>query len=415
MYNRPMGLRKEAAMGDAFGDALRDLRQRAGLSLAGLAKRVPYSKEMIAKVETGERRPTPEMAQVCDRALGTAPLLAILCEHGGDDVDRRRALVTSLGLVATGAVAGFEGLAEVIRHGLNRAAGADDWDALVAAYARGLVTAPTAAYGPRLLADLNLLLQLVRDGQAGADQMRAAAGLGNFFGLWCGNRGQLDDAHRWYRTAGHLADRSGDTALAGYIRGRTAARGTYEGATIADTEAAVARVLAEAAQASIAGLEAYSAEAHIGALTGDYARAKAAARSMAAIAEALPDDADPWSMAAPMQRAMFVDAYIEGRTGTLETAAPSMQAALPALTGWPTWQAEVHQYWARALVAAGDVGAGIRYGLDAARSTAYADVRVIGMAVRDVVDAVPAGYRSDELDELRGYAAADPGPWETIR
>jgi transcriptional regulator with XRE-family HTH domain len=410
-----MGLRKEAAMGDAFGDALRDLRQRAGLSLAGLAKRVPYSKEMIAKVETGERRPTPEMAQVCDRALGTAPLLAILCEHGGDDVDRRRALVTSLGVIATGAAAGFDGLAEVIRHGLSRAADADDWDALVAGYARGLVTAPTAEYGPHLLADLNLLLHLVRDGHAGADQLRAAAGLGNFFGLWCGNRGQLADAHRWYRTAGHLADRSGDKALAGYIRGRTAARATYEGATIADTESVIARVFAEAGQAGIGALEAYSAEAHLGALTGNYGRAKAAVRSMADLADVLPADADPWSMAAPTQRALFVDAYIEGRTGCLDTVAASVEAALPALEGWPTWQAEVRQYWSRALVSAGDIAAGIGYGLDAARETPHADIRVIGMAVRDVVDAVPAGYRSDELDELRGYAAADPGPWETIR
>jgi hypothetical protein len=63
----------------------------------------------------------------------------------------------------------------------------------------------------------------------------------------------------------------------------------------------------------------------------------------------------------------------------------------------------------------GDVDAGVRYGLDAARRTGHADIRVIGMAVRDVVDAVPAGYRSDEVDELRGYASAEPGPWETIR
>ena len=401
-------------MSDDFGHALRELRQRAKLSLAELAARTNYSKPMLAKVEVGDRRPSLDLATACDRALGTTPLLAMLCEYTGGDELRRRALVAGVGLLATGAVTGFDGLAEAVRHGLSSAAGVDDWDDLVAGHARDLVTVPGAEYGPRVLADLNLLLQLVRDGDAGSDQFRAAAGLGNFFGLWNGNRGRLDKARDWYRTAANLADRSGDTILACYIRGRAAARATYEGATVAETEAAIAQIMAvTGGTPSVGTLEAYSTEATLAGLIGEPERGRAAVRGMWRVAEALPVDADPWGAAGPAPRAAFLDAFVECRCGTLATAQRAVDTALVGLGDWPMWEAEVHQYWARALVAAGDVAEGVRYGLDAARRVQH-DAQVIRIAARDVVDQVPAGWISAELEQLRGYASPDPGPWETL-
>jgi len=61
-----------------FGQALRYIRERAGLSLRDLARATNYHKTMIGHVETGARRTTVELARACDRALGTKPILAIL-------------------------------------------------------------------------------------------------------------------------------------------------------------------------------------------------------------------------------------------------------------------------------------------------------------------------------------------------
>jgi transcriptional regulator with XRE-family HTH domain len=403
-------------MGNDFGETLRYLRERAGLSLADLAHRTHCAKALIGHVETGYRRPTLDLAQACDRALGTQPLLELLIQRtGGDDV-RRRALLGSMSYLAAGAVAGVDGLAEVVRQGLLAEIGhSGEWDAIVATYARQLVTAPSEQYGPAVLADLNLLLQYIRDGSADHDEFRAAAGLGNMFGLWLGNRSELMMAHRWYRTAAVFADHSGDTHLATYIRGRTAARATYEGATVRQTEDAIAQIMAATGGApSIGTLEAWSAEAHLGALTVNASRGRAAVRAMRDVAAALPEDADPWGAASPAARATFVTAYVECRVGTVESAQPIIDQALAELDDWPMWQAEVHQYRARTMVAGGDVAAGLTYALDAVRRIPHA-ARVVGVAVRDVVDQVPAGYRSEVLEELRAYASPEPGPWETIR
>jgi transcriptional regulator with XRE-family HTH domain len=403
-------------VGNDFGETLRYLRERANLSLAELARATNFGKTTVAQAESGTRRPTFELAQACDRALGTEPLLELLIQRSGGNDVRRRALLGSMSYLAAGAAAGGLGLAEVVRRGLLEEVGAPgDWDAVVATYARQLVAAPDDRFGPAVLADLNLLLQYVRDGAAERDEFRAAAGLGNMFGLWLGNRNELTMAHRWYRSAAVLADHSGDTNLACYIRGRTAARGTYEGATIRQTEDAIKQIMAATGGApSIGTLEAHCAAAHLAGLLGDTARGRVAVNGMREVAAALPADADPWGAAGPAARTAFLHAYVECRCGTLDSAQPAVVAALSELDDFPMWEAEVHQYWARALVAAGDIDTGLAYGLDAARRTPQA-ARVIGVAVRDVIDQAPTGYRSDVLQELRRWASSEPGPWETIR
>lgn len=408
--------REGADMSDAFGEALRDLRRRAGLSLADLANAMNYSKAMVVKVEVGERTATLDFAEACDRALGTTPLLAMLCEHRGDDL-RRRSLLMGFGALAAGGAAGYTGLQEVVRHALNSAAGVNDWDALVADHAATLVSAPSEEYGPQVLGDLMLLLHLIHE-TPDRDKFRAAAGLANFHGLHLGNQGSTENlraARRYYRSAGYLADQSGDIHLASYIRGRTAARATYEGATIAQTEAAIAQIMATTGGApSIGTLEAYSTEASLAGLIGDVDRGRKAVRGMWEVADALPADADPWGAAGPVPRAAFLGAFVEARCGTLASTQTAVQTALPLLDDWAMWRAEVEQYWARALVADGDVAAGVAHALTAAQATPHG-ARVVKVAVRDVIDQVPAGWTSPELEQLRPYASVEPGPWETIR
>ncbi|GHC08872.1 hypothetical protein GCM10010348_34020 [Streptomyces anthocyanicus] len=54
-----------------FGHALQLHRTRAGLSLSGLAALVHYSPSYLSRVETGERRPSHQLARLCDTALDT--------------------------------------------------------------------------------------------------------------------------------------------------------------------------------------------------------------------------------------------------------------------------------------------------------------------------------------------------------
>ncbi|MEV4312878.1 NB-ARC domain-containing protein [Actinocrispum sp. NPDC049592] len=61
-----------------FGAELRRLRLQAGISLSGLARRVPYSKGYLSKVETGLAQPNMTLAHICDNELGTGGQLATL-------------------------------------------------------------------------------------------------------------------------------------------------------------------------------------------------------------------------------------------------------------------------------------------------------------------------------------------------
>ncbi|RBM18550.1 helix-turn-helix domain-containing protein [Streptomyces sp. PT12] len=61
-----------------FGPELRRLRLAAGLTLDRLAASVHYSKSFLSKVENGHKRPTPELARLCDTALDAGGALAAL-------------------------------------------------------------------------------------------------------------------------------------------------------------------------------------------------------------------------------------------------------------------------------------------------------------------------------------------------
>ncbi|MGH3808414.1 MAG: helix-turn-helix domain-containing protein [Pseudonocardiaceae bacterium] len=62
----------------SFGPELRRLRESADLSLTRLAGLLHYSKGHLSKIETGIKRPTPELAQRCDALLGAEGTLAAL-------------------------------------------------------------------------------------------------------------------------------------------------------------------------------------------------------------------------------------------------------------------------------------------------------------------------------------------------
>lgn len=398
-------------MGETVGDVLRSLREAAGLSLDALAARVYCHKSEVGYVETGKRRVTPAFAARCDKALGTTPLLTVLLEleDKGDNVKRRTLIANLSAATGLSGIGGAAALAEVVRHGLLDATGEpEDWDTVVAEYSRRLVTDPSQQYGYSLQAQLMIARQQIIDEGKTPDRLRAYAELGQLYGLWLGNGGDVASARGWYRTATALADRSTHTPTRVFTRARSASRGIYEGYTVRETVDGANEALSLSKAPTPGAVEAYSALVHVHALTDNLNAGRRALGKMRDTAEQLPDQ-----IAGPVQRTISFANFLECRIGPFKAATAAHEEALAAFRPLPVWLAESKVYYGRALVNAGDLTGGIDYGLGAVKTLPHA-VRTINMAVSDLLSVVPAGYRSDAKDELAQYAAAGPGPWETI-
>lgn len=397
-------------MVDSFGAALRQLREERGWSLAQLATRIAYSKQLVGMVETGSRRPSAQFAVACDAAFGTAPILVTVCLLDGeeDDVRRRALLAGFTAAVGVGAVTPYRALAEVIRRDLEEAAGvAQDWDTKIASFQRRLVVEPSAVFGDELLAAMLLARQQMTE-RRDPDALRASAHLGLLYGLWMGNLGNVRTGHNYYQTAQRLAQRSQDRATQVYVLARTAAGGPYQGLSGAVTQEKIAAALELAGTSTSAGvLEAHAASVQLAALSGDLVGGRAAIARMRRTADLLPVQDDP----GPAQRTSSFAAYLEGRLGSLGDAERAWRRAQVDLSGLPQWLAEAELYYAMALVRHGDVRGGIQTALSAAKSLKYS-VRVIRLGVDDVLTALPTGYRDDAVDELSTHGTTGPKPWE---
>lgn len=403
-------------MAETFGQVLRSLRESAELSLSGLAARTHQAKATVADIEKGRHRPSAAFASACDLVFGTAPLMLMLVEmdeRQGDSMKRRALLATLAGAIGASGLGGASALADVIRHGALESAGAtEDWDAVVNDYARRLVTDPSDAYGGSLLMQLAIARQQNIERGPDVERLRAVAQLSHLYGLWLGNRGEFATARGWYRSASHIADRSGDPATRVFVRARTVSRGIYEGYTGRETVNGVEEALSISRAPSAGVLEAYSALVCFHCLTGNLPLGRKFVQSMQSVAEGMPD-VEATKTGGAIERTISFQNYVEGRIGPRKAADKAFAEADSALRAVPVWHADAKIYYAHALVRDGDVTEGISLALEAVNSLSH-EVRVLEVGVRDVLHVVPQGHRSDALDELSKYASVGPAPWETI-
>jgi tetratricopeptide (TPR) repeat protein len=273
---------------------LRRSRQAAGLSLRQLAARVGYDHSYLSQVERGQRPGSAHLAQLCDRALGTGPLLAVAYERvrprrqaatlgavtGRTATDhtasgqftpghlahsRTTTSRTAAGPAAAGqcpapsdthlpapapasspspplpgqAVPPGPDRLEATRHGLATSIGlvpdVAEWSALAAAHASDYLTAPPA----ELLRDLGADLELLR-AAAGTTAGSAAvlsvpaAHLSVLMALTLGSLGRNRAATRWWRTARDTADRSGNPATRSLVRSFQGMSGYPDSGTLAE-------------------------------------------------------------------------------------------------------------------------------------------------------------------------------------
>ncbi len=271
-------------MVDTFGDALRLLREAAGLTIPALAAKVNYSKGYLGNVETGERRPTSDLADACDRELNVGGFLVLLaaCERaGGDDMMRRTllsglAMLNGMALLKDKDATKVGVLADAVRASLAAALGTrslDEWLALCEEHGRRCMTEPPAEMQPALLGDLLVLRQQLPDDDR--KELRAvAAKLAILYGMTIASIGDTQTAVGWYWAAKRAADASEDQNLRAWVRGREVLRSDYDGYATPDRILAFVRNSSGLADGpSIARMEIMVAAARAYARIGEHEQA----------------------------------------------------------------------------------------------------------------------------------------------
>jgi transcriptional regulator with XRE-family HTH domain len=384
---------------DSFAATLRSCREQAGLSVDKLATRTGYSASYLRKLERGERRPTAQVAHVCDTALGTTPYLQALLSIERGDPMIRRALLGGGFAAALLATQSTAALAAALHYGATE--GTTDWQATVADFTRRHLLDPGPDFGAQIAAQIEICRHAATQGDR--DAARAAAQLATVYGLHMGDLGMLPHACALHRTAAAIADTCGDPAVRAQVRARAASRGIYE----QWTRQRVADNIDEALHLhphGAAALEAHAARVHLAALTGDLDGGRRAVTDMRRTAEHLDDFAH--------QRTAEFSCYLECRLATLPEATRAYEHADKVLAHNPLWHTDATIAYAGALVRHGNTEPGARLALDAIKAQ-YTPVRVLGVCVADVVRAA-ADRRSPALDELTRYATPGPHPWQTI-
>lgn len=381
---------------DIDGPILRAARLAAGITTTEMAQRTGLSQTHISKCETGTRRATPDVVDAYIRVLG--------------DTVERRAVMTLLAAAATaGVAAGLPELADLVRIGFRERDEVTDWPEIVARFEAEYAHLPPDL-GRGLVTHLMILQQVINERGGTPDLFHAGSSLARLFGLWLANAGRLAQAKGWYETAADLAARSGDQRQLAYVDATVANRGPYERFSERETRERAERALSLRRGPALSTVEAHGAIVHLCGLTGNLPGGRAAAAAMLASAQGL--DGDEGQRA--VTRALLFRTWLVSRIGPADEAQRAFDEAAPMLRTVQPWFTEARVNLARNRVLHGDPAGGVAEALNLVADYRR-DVRVLGIAVRDLVDATPPGYQSEALIELSRYADPDPGPWETFR
>lgn len=322
---------------------LREAREAAGISLSAMAALTHFTKGHLSNVENGRRKATPEIVLAYERVLG-------------DRVDRRGLLTgVAAGVIAPAAAA------ELIRTGFTAALGRkrpiDEWQRQVDEYGRAYMRVGAAELQNRLAGDLVVLQQHLETPALWGIAARLLTVHGKTVPSEDGARG----ATRWYRLAALAADRSGDTTVRVWTRGRAALALAYESASLATARDLAQQALALSEKMSIGRLNAFLAMAHIAGVRGDRKRAISELEQAKRVFDGTGSTDQISDFAVPEWRMATVSSMLLSRLGDQRAAdaqATADRTRPPALARFAT-HIELH----RGLMIAkgGDVAGGVRY------------------------------------------------------
>jgi transcriptional regulator with XRE-family HTH domain len=260
------------SMAHYFGSVVRNLRDtyeiRVGdpLTIAQLAERTGYSTSMIGAIERGASLPeSGSRVQAIDDALhaggqlrsmwplvqrfGHYPIDELAAATNltlggyregrtnsfspGDDVERRVLFqLAGLGLLAQTPINSGN---EPVRQMLDRALGVTEghtvehWQLVCAEHLNAVLHQPPATTRTDLVIDLVALQQAITRAapERVADLQRLGAWLSALHANLLTRLGEHGSARRWWTTARHAADASGDTDMRVWVRGTEAVFGLY--------------------------------------------------------------------------------------------------------------------------------------------------------------------------------------------
>ncbi len=305
----------------SFGPELRRLRTAADLSLTRLAQLLFYSKGHISKIETGLKRPSPELALRCDTLLGAAGTLAALAParppegrspeattgRTTDDsevwsmslapdgtswfqlLDRRQVLAAG-----AAAVLGFGFSGHDLSATARQAAPLEHFRALFDQLRHLGQTASPAVVLPALIAQTQTLRGIAArsDARTRGPALTLAARYAEYIGWMCQESGNDEAALWWTDHAVELAAEGDDRDLASYALVRRALITFYRN-DAAETIELSRRAQAGSAPPRIRGLAAQR-EAQGHALAGDlYACLRSLDSARVLLATAQPDPEAP--------------------------------------------------------------------------------------------------------------------------
>lgn len=387
-----------------FGAALRQRRLAAGLSLRDLAERIHYSKPYLSKIETGQRRPSLELARQCDAALhAEGALLALVptttaeapADPTGPSDDEWTISVDSSGRGGFGAVttrgSRTRGAVTPLTWAMPPAVGAGHYGPAELRSFRsmfdtmrraGHAMAP-ATILPILITQTHALRLLARAGGPGVrtQALFLASRFAEYTGWLAQEAGDDRGAMWWTDQAVEFAATAGDRDLAAYalVRRGLVAMYRYDAR---ETIAVAKRAQAARCSARIQGLAALR-EAQGHALAGDYDLCRRRLDRAAEMLESARNASDgqpllgSTTIADPVAMVTGWCLYDLGRPYEAVRYLASELAAVPAYA-YRT-RARIGVRYALALVAAGELEQGCTVAdglLDCAIMTDSATVRV---------------------------------------
>lgn len=233
-----LGARLKAAR-EARAWTQADLADRIAEALGG--SQIPDRDTLISYVkrwEAGRTNVSARYRRAYADALGvmvgdlfdgpdSSPAHPVLPHDAEDDVKRRELL--QLGML--GVVTHTHN--DLIRYSLDQVLAAaetnlvEDWHLTYLDHAHNILVSPPADVHRALLLDLAALHQQISRHGLDRDLLRVAAQLAVLSGNALTRMGSYEDARRWWATARHAADASGDGNLSAWTRGKEAAFALY--------------------------------------------------------------------------------------------------------------------------------------------------------------------------------------------
>lgn len=332
-----------------MGAILRTAREAAGLSLAAMAHRTAYSKAYLGRVETGQRRARPELVAAYERALG-------------DDVERR-SLLMGLMAGAVTPVATSEAVAAAFEAALSGPRlTVDDWLGRLEDYGTDYMSVGAGDLQALLASDLVRLRERLDHPVLCA----VAARLLTVHGKTIPSADDRGGAITWYRLGISAADRSGDTDVRVWTRGRAALALAYEGAALPVARDLATQALAIDERPTLGRLNAHLALAHVQGNEGDRPGALATLDDARRTFDLVGSDEQISDFAIPEWRMATITSLALSRLGEEHQAIEAQELAdrtRPATL--PRFATHIELHRGLMLARAGDKAAGVDYARDA--------------------------------------------------